>query len=222
MNVLIVHAHPHSNSYNSALKELAVTTLQEQGHQVQVSDLYAMDFKAVGDSRDFIARANPDRFQYQEEQAHAVATGTLAPDIVAEQEKVLWADMIIFHFPIWWYSLPAILKGWVDRVFAYGFAYPGGFQHGKLKGRKAMLALTTGSTDEAYKPEVRNGDIDMLLFPIQHGMLYYVGMEVLPPFIAYAPAKAAPEQRAQYMDAYRERLLTLHETEPLHFPYPKP
>lgn len=221
MNVLIVYAHPDPRSFNAALKDLAVETLKAEGHSVRVSDLYAQNFKAVADERDFLSRGSFERFHYQNEQEHAMKTGTIAHDIAAEQEKVLWADLIIFHFPLYWYSLPAILKGWVERVFAYGFAYPGGYQFGRLKGGRAMLVMTTGGTEAAYLPEVKNGAIDMLLFPIQHGILYYTGMEVLPPFIAYAPGVVSAEEREGYKAALVERLQSLALTAPIEFPYPK-
>jgi NAD(P)H dehydrogenase (quinone) len=53
----------------------------------------------------------------------AFAQGTQSADIAAEQEKLLWADTVIFQFPLWWFSMPAIMKGWIDRVYAWGFAY---------------------------------------------------------------------------------------------------
>ncbi|WP_246014345.1 NAD(P)H-dependent oxidoreductase [Paenibacillus rhizophilus] len=123
MNVLIVYAHPEPESFNGALKDLAVAALTEEGHLVQVSDLYAMKFKAAADRDDFLMPVNPDFFKYQLEQGHASRTNTFSPDIKEEQEKLLWADFVIFQFPLWWYSVPAILKGWFDRVFASGFVY---------------------------------------------------------------------------------------------------
>ena len=66
-NVLIVHAHPEPKSLTSALKDLAVETLTAQGHTVQVSDLYAANWKAVADRGDFLAQAQPDRLSYAAE-----------------------------------------------------------------------------------------------------------------------------------------------------------
>lgn len=221
MNVLIVFAHPDPRSFNAALKDLAVATLEAEGHTVRVSDLYAQNFKAVADERDFLSRGSHERFHYQNEQSYAMQTGTIAHDIKAEQEKVDWADLIIFQFPFYWYSMPAILKGWVERVLAHGFAYPGGYQFGRLKGRRSMLVMTTGGTEAAYLPEVKNGAMEMLLFPIQHGILYYTGMAVLPPYIAYAPGMVSAEEREVQKAALVERLRSLATTAPIEFPYPK-
>ncbi len=161
------------------MKDLAVSVLTEQGHEVKVSDLYAMKFNAVADRDDFIERFDPDFFKYQAEQSYAHEKRGFSPDIAAEQEKLLWADFVIFQFPLWWFSIPAILKGWVDRVFAMGFAYGGGkwYDNGPLKGRKAMLALTTGGPSAIYESTGINGDINQLLLHVQHGMLYFVGMD---------------------------------------------
>ncbi len=190
-NVLIVHAHPEPKSLTSALKTLAVETLTAHGHAVRVSDLYAMGWEAVADRGDFTSPAQPDRLRYAAESQHAFASGTQTADIAAEQEKLLWADAVLFSFPMWWFSMPAILKGWVDRVFAYGFAYGVGthggerwgdrYGEGTLRGRRAMLTVTIGGREPHYSPRGVNGRLDDLLWPIQHGILFYPGLEVLPP-----------------------------------------
>lgn len=211
MKVFIVYAHPEPKSFNGAMKDLAVSVLTEQGHQVQVSDLYSMNFKAVADRADFLELENPDFFKYQIEQNIAYEHKKLAPDIVAEQEKLLWSDLVIFQFPLWWFSLPAILKGWVDRVMTTGFAYGGGkfYDQGGLAGRKAMLALTTGGPPTMYSETGLNGDLDQILFAINHGILYFVGLEVLPPFVAWSVARAGEEGRQHYLETYKHRLLNL-------------
>jgi NAD(P)H dehydrogenase (quinone) len=127
MNVLIVYAHPEPRSFNGAMRDVAVETLASAGHEVVVSDLYAMHFNAVVGADDFTGeRADPGFLSIAREQTKAYEIGTLAPDIVAEQEKLRRADLVIFQFPIWWFGMPAILKGWADRVFARGFAYSTG------------------------------------------------------------------------------------------------
>jgi NAD(P)H dehydrogenase (quinone) len=158
-------------------------------------------------------------FRYQREQIHASRARTFAPEVSAEMAKLNRADFLILQFPLWWFSLPAILKGWIDRVLAMGYAYDIGRSHdtGPLRGKRAMLALTTGSPQQSYLASGRNGELDQLLFHIQYGMLHYVGMEVLPPFVAYGAARVTDEQRAAYLAAYRERLLALETPPPLRF-----
>ena len=89
MNVLIVHAHPEPQSFNTALRDHSVKILAELGHTVEVSDLYAMGFNPVSGPDDFTDRANPDYLVYALEQRHGHETGTLAPDIAAEID--MWA-----------------------------------------------------------------------------------------------------------------------------------
>jgi NAD(P)H dehydrogenase (quinone) len=221
MNILIVYAHQEPKSFNAAMKETAVAVLTAAGHQVLISDLYEMQFKATADRADFTRLGNPDYFKYQIEQNIAYDHGLLAEDIHIEQEKLQWADFVIFQFPLWWFSVPAILKGWIDRVFCTGFAYGGAhkfYDQGGLVGRKAMLALTTGGPASMYSSTGINGEIEKILYPIQHGMLYFVGMQVLPPFIAWSPTRVSVEQREHYLLQYTQRLQTLETTPPLDYP----
>jgi len=219
MKILIVYAHPEPNSFNGALKDLALEVLNGAGHEVQVSDLYALDFDPAGGPVDFIARDDASCFRYQREQIHATESGLFVPELKEEMDKLVWADFVIFQFPLWWFSLPAILKGWVDRVFAMGFSYGPQQRHetGIFRGKRAMLSFTTGGPPATYVPGGANGDIDELLRHIQYGMFHFVGMEVLPPFIAYSAARVNDEQRAAYLEAYRARLLCLESTAPIEF-----
>ena len=88
MNVLIVYAHPEPESLNGSLKELAVDTLKGEGHQVQVSDLYAMNWKAVLDEDDFKERMNPELFNPIMEQLNAVKKEAIPLDIKEEMDKI--------------------------------------------------------------------------------------------------------------------------------------
>ncbi|HEY0826675.1 MAG TPA: NAD(P)H-dependent oxidoreductase [Bacilli bacterium] len=215
MNVFIVYAHQEPKSFNGALKDTAVETLEALGHTVKVSDLYAMNFKAIADQHDFTELENADYFKYQTEQIHASKHDTFTSDITAELEKLKWADFVLFQFPLWWFSMPAILKGWVDRVFAMGSIYGAGigaYDTGGLKGKKSMLSITTGGPELMYSPHGKNGDIhENILFPIHHGILYFSGMDVLPPFIAYSVARD-PAKREQYIIDFKKRLLSIDTT----------
>ncbi|MBY0402996.1 MAG: NAD(P)H-dependent oxidoreductase, partial [Cyanobacteria bacterium] len=161
MNILIVYAHPEPKSFNGALKDLAVQVFTEQGHYVEVSDLYAQGFNPVGGHHDFTQVDDPEFFKYGMEQTKASELKTFAPDVVTEQEKLLRADVVIFQFPLWWFGLPAILKGWVDRIFAAGLIYGSGkwYSDGVMKGKKAFVSLTTGGGPAIYSPTGLNGDI---------------------------------------------------------------
>jgi len=219
MKVLIVYAHEEPRSFNGALKNTAIQTLEAQGHTVVVSDLYRMQFKAVADAEDFLERRDKHFLKRQLEEKAAGELGTLAHDIVVEQEKLLACDLLILQFPLWWFGMPAILKGWVDRVMTMGFAYGGGkwYDQGGLKGRRAMVCVSTGGPGMSYGPNRRNGDMDAILFPIQHGILYFCGFEVLPPFISYSPAHLEDAARKHLLQDYADRLSNLNAVAPLPF-----
>lgn len=224
-NILIIHAHPEPKSLTSALKDLAVETLTAQGHSVQVSDLYKAGWKAVADRGDFIEEARPERLSYAAESRHAFASGTQSPEIDAEQQKLLRADAVLFSFPMWWFSMPAILKGWVDRVFAYGFAYGVGahggerwgdrYGEGALSGRRAMLTVTIGGREPHYGPRGVNGRLDDLLWPIQHGILFYPGLEVLPPFVVYQSDRLTEAGWPAVAEAYKSRIKGIFSDRPI-------
>ena len=120
---LIVFAHPDPNSFTAALKNAAVAELETAGVQVDVSDLYELGFNPVAGPADVTERMSTVGFNLALEQGHALERDALAADIVCEQDKVRSADLIVFQFPMWWYGMPAIMKGWVDRVLSYKFAY---------------------------------------------------------------------------------------------------
>ena len=85
---------------------------------------------------------------------------------------------MIRQFPLWWFGLPSLLKGWVDRVFAMGRTYGGEriYANGVFRGKRAMLSLTTGGPQQAYLQGAFNGDISAILRPIHRGMLQFVGL----------------------------------------------
>lgn len=226
MKTLIVYAHPEPRSLNGALKDLAVSTLEAAGHDVRVSDLYAMNWKPVVDATDFGEHAT-DPLRVVPSSAGATDAGALTPDVAAEQQKLLWADTVVFQFPMWWYTMPAILKGWVDRVFSYHFAYGVGihdetrygerFGEGTLQGRRAILSVTIGGPESHYTDRGINGPIEDLLFPIHHGILYYPGLDVLPPFVLHGADKITEGDFADAAKDWKERLLSLETTEPIPF-----
>lgn len=220
MNVLIVYAHPEPKSFNGAMKDAATETLRGAGHDVVVSDLYALKFQPVAGPSDMTGdREDPEFFSLPKEQTKAYQEGVTAPDIAAEVEKLKRADLLIFQFPIWWFGMPGILKGWADRVFARGFAYMFGrkYDTGMFRGKTALVAATTGTSADTYAPDGIDGDILAVLWPIHNGLFRYCGFDVLPPFIAYMPGRVGEAGRAAYLNEYRKRLDALTTTPKLFF-----
>lgn len=209
MNILIVYAHPEPTSFTAALKDTARATLEARGHEVVVTDLHADGFNPVPGRHDFTTVADPARFHYQTEQIHAARNGGFAADIAREQERVSKADLLVVLFPIWNGGLPAILKGWFDRVFAYGFAYADGmrFERGFFLGRRAIMGLATGGTRERFSADGVYGEIDTVLYPAQRCLLGYFGFEALEPFVAYAAPRVDDAGRATYLEAWAARLV---------------
>lgn len=220
MRALIVVAHPEPRSMNGAMRRTAEEALTAAGHEVLVSDLYASGFKAVADAADFAVRHDPDFFKYQVEQARAWEAGTLAADVREEQRRLLWADLVLFQFPLWWFSVPAILKGWFDRVLAPGFAYGNGrfFDTGGMRGRRAMLAVTTGGLPHMYGEDGRYGPIERQLHHVTYGTLAFVGFDVLPTFAVHGPARIGEEARRAELDRYRILLSGIDRIEPMPCP----
>jgi NAD(P)H dehydrogenase (quinone) len=213
MNVLIVFAHPEPESLNGSLKELAVDVLNDEGHLVQVSDLYAMNWKAALDKDDFPERMNQELFNPIAEQLNAVKKDNILLDIKREMDKVLWADVIIFQFPIWWSNFPAILKGWIDRVFYNGFAFNVVemklYNDGLLKGKKGMLSFTTGASRELYTDKGPHGDIEVLVKYFNHLLFEFVGMDALPYFAIFGPEEMSEEERENELDRFEEIIRNL-------------
>ncbi|MBV8427450.1 MAG: NAD(P)H-dependent oxidoreductase [Hyphomicrobiales bacterium] len=211
MRVFIVHAHHEPKSFNGAMTREAAAALATAGHEVVLSDLYAMSFDPISDRRNFLTIKDPDRLRQQTEESHASENDSYAPVLQAEMDKLVWCDTLILQFPLWWLGLPAILKGWIDRVFAVGRAYGGGrwFDRGVFTGKRAMCSLTAGGHSLMFSEHGINGPISSVLFPIHHGILQFVGFTVIEPFVVYAPARLSHEERVTSLMRYRERVLAL-------------
>ncbi|KAB0495017.1 NAD(P)H-dependent oxidoreductase [Pseudomonas vancouverensis] len=220
MKVLIVHAHPEPQSFTAALRDQAVATLQAQGHEVQVSDLYKMNWNPVASDVDFSSRENPDYLVYALEQRLGVKSQSLAADIQGELDKLLWADLLILNFPVFWFSTPAMLKGWIDRVLVSGICYGGKrfYDQGGLAGKKALVTVTLGGREHMFGEGAIHGPLEDMLRPLLRGTLAYVGFDVLEPFVAWHVPYISDEARQQFLVDYGQRLQYLSDDQPLVFP----
>lgn len=223
-SILIVTCHPDPRSLNGALARHATATLERLGHRVVHSDLYAMRWKAVVDAADFPAEPAAERLHVGQASRRATDSAALTADVVAEQAKLLAADAVIFQFPLWWFGLPAMLKGWFDRVFSNGFAYgitaPGArysirYGAGRLSGKRALLSVTAGGQPAHFSARGVNGALEDLLFPVTHGTLFYTGMDALPTFCVHGANRLPDDQYAAAIARYDERLASLFETTPI-------
>jgi NAD(P)H dehydrogenase (quinone) len=220
MKVFILYAHPEPDaSFQAELHRRGVETLKSEGHEVVVSDLYKMGFNPVASADDFSIRRFPERLQYDREQKFAVDNDALPEDIKAELEKIFWCDFFIVQFPLYWFSTPAILKGWFDRVFVNSVVYGAGkrYETGGLKGRKAMVVTSCGAYPEMFEPDGVMGDINVALWHLHNGTLFYTGFEVLPAFVAYSPVFLGQEACDKYLNDYSTRLKNIDTTKPMKF-----
>ncbi len=186
MHAHFVLAHPEPQSFNAHLVRSGAAALEAEGWTVSASDLYAMGFDPCERPEHFAARGDPARFDPQSEQRHASEVGAL-PKIVTDELALMdRADLLVLQYPMWWHLPPAMMKGWFDRVLAYGEAYTSRkrFEKGRFVGKRAMLSVTVGTSRSTYEYDGRSGDIDLMLWPVNF-TLAYVGYEVLAPFVAY-------------------------------------
>ncbi len=160
--------------------------------EFRIIDLYKENFKIALDAKDF----------------ETLQSGNMPEDVKKYQNDILWAQKIVFIFPVWWWSYPAILKGFIDRVFLHGFAYAFD-QNGLkklLKNEKALIFMTTGGPKETYE---QNKTIEMLKRPITEGILSFCGIENSEIHIFYAVPTSSDEERKNYLDEVEEAVKNL-------------
>jgi len=217
MRVFVVYWHPEPQSFNAAMFRTACETLAAAGNEVRTSDLRQMRFDPVSSRKNFTTVKDPNYFKQQVEEIEATEVNGFAQEIESELTKIEWCDLMIWQFPLWWFGLPAMLKGWVDRVFVMWRTYGGGrfYQSGVFRGKRALLSLTTGGPEDAYRKGAFNGDMAGILRPIHRGMLQFVGFDVLAPHILYGPARLTEEQRKQLLATFSARLQRIDRESPI-------
>jgi NAD(P)H dehydrogenase (quinone) len=202
MKAHLIFAHPNLDSYNGALRDTAIRTIREFGWSVTTSDLYQIRFKASADEDDFTTLYDPDFFDLQKEQQAAARNGTFSEDITREHRLLEAADLIIFQFPLWWHSVPGLLKGYIDRVFSFGWGY-GGAQ--ALAGKRILVSMTTGAPEFVWTPDKR-GTIKDTFKHLFVGTFELMGMQSLEPFVVYGAKRHTEKDREFELNRYKERL----------------
>ncbi|WP_066299565.1 NAD(P)H-dependent oxidoreductase [Arthrobacter luteolus] len=223
-SALWVTAHPRAESLNGRLFREGVEALSTR-YVVATSDLYAQDFNPVLGDGDLGSLAGvPGNLAQQAGKSYTA--GQLPPEVQGEQAKLASAELLILQFPLWWYGPPAILKGWFDRVLTDSFAYgdldpelgiPRRYGDGGLAGRRALVVVTAGEDERTIGPRGLSGDIDTLLFPITHGVLWYTGIESLDLHVVYDADTLDPARAEREIKRLRERLDSLDAETPRRF-----
>jgi NAD(P)H dehydrogenase (quinone) len=191
MNHLIIYANYNDGSFNHALCNQLIDTYSALGHQVAVRDLYALGFNPVLTEDDF----------------RLLQSGQTPDDILVEQKHVQAADILTFLYPIWWTSMPAILKGYIDRVFAYGFAYKASEKGsvGLLANKKAFIINTTGQPKSLYE----KGMYQALNMTTNTGIFEFCNIQVLEHLYFSSINSVSAETRAAYIEQAKKRAIEL-------------
>lgn len=176
MKHLIIYAHPNQESLNGQFKQAIEKILVQQKQDVIVRDLCTLGFDPVLSLEDMTGQRK----------------GIVNELIKNEQEYIKWADIVTFIYPIWWTGMPAIMKGYIDRVFSYGFAYryDQGIQKGLLTGKQAIILNTHGKSNEEYSTI---GMDKALLLTSDKGIYTYCGFQVTEHFFFDKADRATPE-----------------------------
>lgn len=185
---LVVYAHPNPKSFNYAIKERVVQVLQRKG-PVEVRDLYELSFNPVLSGKDF----------------ETFLSGGVPSDIALEQDYIKKSELLVFVYPVWWTGMPAILKGYIDRVFSYGFAYAerDGELVGLLTDKKVVIINTLGASELDYVP---SGMEECLKKTTDLGIFHFCGMQVLKHIFLYSVPTVSHEERVVMLERVQKEL----------------
>lgn len=187
MNHLIIYAHPNTNSFTKAITDSVKDFSMKQEYKTEVRDLYSIGFDPVLNSSDLLG----------------IQSSKVPEDIKREQSYIEWANIITFVYPIWWTGMPAILKGYIDRVFSYSMVYKheNNGSEGLLKDKKVFIFSPMGTSNENYN---KNGITDAIKQVSDTGIFNFCGMKVEQhAFFGEVPT-VEEEIRKQYLQVVSE------------------
>ena len=193
MKILTVFSHPMRNSFTGQVLDSFVKGLHEAGHEVEIADLYSEGFQAIMQERDFA--------QFEDL--------PMPDDVLREQQRFERCDAFVLIFPIWWWSFPAMLKGWIERVFTAGWAFkitddPSGSM---LDSRKALMICCAGGSSRMYE---KYGTREALKNMIEVGVMEYCGVTDVETKILHK-ARTAFEISEENKQIREEHLITAYE-----------
>ncbi|MBT3206067.1 MAG: NAD(P)H-dependent oxidoreductase [Gammaproteobacteria bacterium] len=161
MKHLIIYTHLNPNSFAKAVADEVESAAAGKGHEIKSIDLYAEKFNPILEFPDI---------QY------SFMNGDAPEDVKAYQQQISWADQITFIYPLWWGHMPAMLKGFIDRVFSNGFAYTydENGPKGLLEGKSVHQFINTGNPSEVLS---ENGMHDAIRKEQEGGIFGFCGMK---------------------------------------------
>ncbi|MDF7649605.1 NAD(P)H-dependent oxidoreductase [Pantoea sp. Acro-805] len=196
MHTLIVTAHPDSHSHTHAVVTQLAAGITTSGlHSVEIADLAAEQFDPRFNQADF------DQFKL----------GTVSPaDVLAEQQRLNRADALVLVYPIYWWSFPAQLKGWIDRVFTQGWAYDDtGEKVIKKLGHLQVHLLALGAANT--RTYLRRGYFSSMRNQIDEGIFGYCGAPIITSELLLPSDEGYPDAHYALAQQLGQRLFTLKE-----------
>jgi len=183
----LIITHPKKDSFNYALSQIAQNYLEENNFEVITTDIYDLYYQNH-------AAVSPFQFSRNDKEIQ---------EIQSEQEKIKSSQLTLVQFPLYWYTVPGLLKNYMDTVWELNFAFKlpdEAFEKSPLAdGRKVMLSLSTQTPKEKYQNGERRGPMENFLHPIELAFKF-IGYKTLPAFVTYniegkSPESLAPEKK---------------------------
>ncbi|MBL42331.1 MAG: hypothetical protein CMM49_06725 [Rhodospirillaceae bacterium] len=216
MNFYIILAHPESKSFNSSIANELRVFLENKGHKVKFNDLYKNNFNPLLSRENFSNQSDTDLVQFPKAQLDSIINNTTSSDIEYEHKNIQWSDIIILQFPLWLYGMPAILKGWCDRVLSEGFAHQPSknlwFDKSLLNKKKILLSITTNGKRETYSSKGRHGSINIILWPIINAFAFS-GINIIKPFISFDVIRCGQIQRKSMIEKLKKYTENINNAE---------
>ncbi len=182
-NTLIIFGHPDPDSFNGTILKTIENKLTDKQYQFISKNLYQLNFNPILTLDDLTKMQD----------------STVASDIAIEHEDIKWAKNIIFIYPIWWSGQPAMIKGWIDRVFSPGFAYAfqeDGSAKGLLSDKTVMVITTTRSGENNMVESGLAAAIEKIMM---EGILGFCGINTMLYKNLYGAATATETQKNEML-----------------------
>ncbi|WP_395308856.1 NAD(P)H-dependent oxidoreductase [Mycobacterium sp. AMU20-3851] len=195
MHSLVLFAHPQPESLTAAAaRALAAELSTGDGDTAEVADIAGEGFDPRFTATDLAAMRGQN---------------PVAADVRREQERVERADAVVLVYPVYWWGMPGLLKGWIDRVVSYGWAYGDDEVHADALARRDIHLLALAGVDSGTYD--RHGYTESMRTGIEHGIFEYCGTTVASSHVIYNTEGSAPISLADNIAAVAKDVMTAHE-----------
>lgn len=220
MNIFILHYYDDEKTFNHRLFLREKEFFESTGANVACTLLTHNNFNPVSGRENFTECSDKNFFSQKKEERFAAANNTFKPEIEHEIQKLEKCDFLLIQFPLRFFSMPAVLKGYIDKHFALGRIYGGLaiYENGFFKGKRALLSIIADEAQEHFIADGLHGDIQEIINPIHRGILQYIGFSLLADKIFYAPDSYPPDEQQKMIDDFIARLRMLSAESPATIP----